>query len=454
MEKRALLYVKSPSSQDFVSPVMRPAGWEVHVATRADAASELMANGEFLVALVQWDCPIEDRENRLRQTRPLLDANSDVNWIALIASGVNSSRDVCQLIATHFYAYHTVPLDSQRLLVTVGQAHGMAAITRSNFARRTEGPVPLGMVGRAPSMRALYQKISKFAAIDLNVLIHGQSGTGKELAASAIHRLSDRSDGPFVAVNCGALPRDLIQTELFGHEKGSFTGADRRRVGRIEAAQGGTLFLDEIGDLPLDLQVNLLRFLQEKTIDRLGGSSEIPVDVRVIAATNANLERAVEEGRFREDLYYRLNVLRLDMPSLNERGDDKQLLAEHFLHLFARSVNPNVKGFSEAAMEVIKDYPWPGNVREMVNRIQRAVVMCEGRRIRPRDLGLDRNAPNSVLKTLAEVRAHAEKEAIKTTLAAVRNNVSRAARHLGVSRVTLYRLMEQHAVDLQRERKT
>jgi DNA-binding NtrC family response regulator len=223
-------------------------------------------------------------------------------------------------------------------------------------------------------------------------------------------------------------------------------GRDRLRVGRIEAAQGGTLFLDEIGDLPLDLQVNLLRFLQEKTIGRLGSSTDIPVDVRVITATNADLERAVEEGRFREDLYYRLNVLSLEMPPLRARGDDIELLASHFFDESSKSANPKLRGFSKPALEAIKDYPWPGNVREMVNRIQRAVVMCEDRLLRPRDLGLDKDAPNCTLVTLAEARAQAERAAIETTLAAVRNNISKAARRLKISRVTLYRLMEQHAI--------
>jgi DNA-binding NtrC family response regulator len=298
-------------------------------------------------------------------------------------------------------------------------------------------------------MRQLFQQIGKIASIDFSVLICGESGTGKELAAQAIHQVSDRAAGPFVAVNCGALPKDLIQAELFGHEKGAFTGAERRRIGRVEAAQGGTLFLDEIGDLPLELQIHLLRFLQEKTIDRVGGSGQISVDVRVIAATNVNLERAVKEGRFREDLYYRLNVLHLDMPPLRERAEDVQLLAHHLLAKFASRINPNLQGFSQQAIECLNAHTWPGNVREMVNRIQRAVVMCEGKLIRPRDLGLDQDGPIQHLDTLAEARAKAEKAAIEATLQAVRNNVSKAARHLGISRVTLYRLMELHSIEWQ-----
>jgi DNA-binding NtrC family response regulator len=299
-------------------------------------------------------------------------------------------------------------------------------------------------------MCALFETIRKVARIDVSAMIRGESGTGKELAAQAIHRLSPRANGPFVAINCGALPKDLIQTELFGHEKGSFTGADRRRIGRIEAAQNGTLFLDEIGDLPLDLQANLLRFLQERTIDRVGSHTPIPLDVRVVAATHVNLERAVDQGRFREDLYYRLNVLHLDMPPLRERGDDIELLANHFVRSYAAIVRPNIDGFSQHAINAMKGHAWPGNVRELANRVQRAVVMCEGKLLQPRDLGFDRDIPNGTLVTLAAARAAAEKEVIETTLRAVRNNVSQAARRLDISRVTLYRLLEQHSIDWQR----
>ena len=451
---RSLLYLKPPSADDLVSPFVGRGHWDVSIATHSNAALELMDEKEFHVGLVQWECPEPDTQTVSTKIQGLLGANSHVNWIALLACETYSLRNVSRLIANYFYDYHTLPLDPERLLVTLGHAYGMAEIAQSHAVPRTAEHKLFDIVGQAPCMGALFQAIHKFAAIDLNVMIRGESGTGKELSAQAIHRLSHRCEGPFVAVNCGALPKDLIQAELFGHEKGSFTGADRRRVGRIEAAEGGTLFLDEIGDLPLDLQVNLLRFLQEKTIDRVGGPSHIPVDVRVIAATNVDLERAVEEGRFREDLYYRLNVLHINMPSLRERGDDMELLAHHFFNQFAKSINPNLRGFSQSAIDAIKGHPWPGNVREMVNRIQRAVVMCEGRLIRPRDLGLDKDTPNCTLMTLAEARAKAEKASIETTLAAVRNNVSKAARRLNISRVTLYRLMEQHSIQWQGGRNT
>ena len=453
-DTRPLLYVKSPDVDDVLPSAALAGSWDVHVAPHPQAARELLDNGEFLVGLVQWDRRDVDgapANRHAEQMHDLLGASGHINWVALLPDVDTSAlRKFSRIISTHFYDYHTMPLDPERLLITLGHAYGMAEIARSHGDAVADASTLFEMVGESPAMRALFQKIHKVAAIDFNVMIRGESGTGKELTARAIHQLSHRVNGPFVPVNCGALPKDLIQAELFGHEKGSFTGADRRRVGRIEAAQSGTLFLDEIGDLPIDLQVNLLRFLQEKTIDRIGSTQQISVDVRVIAATNVNLERAVEEGRFREDLYYRLNVLHLDMPPLRERGEDIELLATHFLRQFAQAIKPNLKGFSQEAVEAMKSYPWPGNVREMVNRMQRAVVMCEGRLLRPRDLGLDQDAPNFALMTLAQARAKAEKDIIEATLSAVRNNVSKAARRLDISRVTLYRLMEQHEIDWQR----
>jgi DNA-binding NtrC family response regulator len=260
--------------------------------------------------------------------------------------------------------------------------------------------------------------------------------------------LSGRAAGPFVPVNCGALPEGLIQSELFGHEKGAFSGADRSHTGRIESAQDGTLFLDEIGDLPLNLQTNLLRFLQEKSIERVGGSGQIFLDVRIVAATNVNLEEAVKQGRFREDLYYRLNVLNIDTPPLRKRGNDMRLLAESFFEQFSKEANSNLKGLSKQAIDAIEAHYWPGNIREMINRIQRAVVMCEGKLITIRDLGLDEAIPSD-LCSLGEARGVAERKIIETTLFHMRNNVSKTARQLDISRVTLYRLMEQHSIEWQ-----
>ncbi|NIQ10100.1 MAG: sigma-54-dependent Fis family transcriptional regulator, partial [Gammaproteobacteria bacterium] len=285
------------------------------------------------------------------------------------------------------------------------------------------------------------------ALVDAPLLITGESGTGKELSALAIHERSRRNTGPFIAVNCAALPSTLIQSELFGYEKGAFTGAQHRKMGRIESAEGGTLFLDEIGDLPLDLQVNLLRFLQQNTIQRVGGKEEIPVNVRIIAATHVDLEQAVKEGRFREDLYYRLNVLQMKIPSLRDRDGDVEVLANYFFKRFSNEKHPRVKGFRKDTIRTMNSYNWPGNVRELINRVRRAMVMCDGSLITPRDFGLERRSSRRVLQTLAQARYNAERSAILAALRAEGHNISQAAKLLGTSRVTLHRLITKYELN-------
>jgi len=296
-------------------------------------------------------------------------------------------------------------------------------------------------------MLGLFRSIRKVAGVDAPLLITGESGTGKEMIARAVHERSPRADGPFIAVNCGALPDNLIQSELFGYEKGAFTGATSRKIGRIEAAEGGTLFLDEIGDLPLDLQVNLLRFLQEKTIDRVGGTEPIAVDVRVVAATHVDLNEAIESDGFREDLYYRLNVLSLNSPPLRERGKDIELLAHYFFKLFISESPHKINGFTRRSLTAMSQYNWPGNVRELINRIRRAIVMCEGKMLTHHDLNLNNPRVQSMLLTLDEARTQAEKDILTTALDASHNNVSEASRVLGVSRVTMYRLMRKYHLE-------
>lgn len=269
----------------------------------------------------------------------------------------------------------------------------------------------------------------------------GESGTGKELAAHAIHEKSGRAGGPFIAVNCGAIPAALIQSELFGYEKGAFTGASQRKIGPIEAAAGGTIFLDEIGDLPLDMQVSLLRFPQESTVERVGSTHHFHVDVRVIAATHVDLTQAVQAGRFREDLYYRLHVLDVTVPPLRERIGDIELLAGFFFDKFSADKRPGLEGFSTQAMRAMQAHDWPGNVREMINRIRRAMVMSDNKKISPSDLGLDQSQSVMGPTSLSAAREMAEREAITSALKRADNNVSAAAGYLGVSRVTLYRLM-------------
>jgi len=306
----------------------------------------------------------------------------------------------------------------------------------------------LCLLGNCEGMRTLLANLRKMSsATDVPVLICGESGTGKELVARALHWNSPRRNGPFVAVNCGALPASIIHAELFGHEKGAFTGAQHRSLGRMEAAHTGTIFLDEIGDIPLELQVNLLRFLQERTIERLGSNETIHVDTRITAATHRDLAQAVERGDFREDLYYRLNVLELHLPPLRERDGDIRLLAEHYLHLFAPERTGEVLGFSQQALDWMETYNWPGNIRELVNRVHRAVIMFDSPWITPRELGFDGITLSNPASTLAHAKCEAERQAVIGSLQNCHFNVSAAARQLNITRTTLYRLMEKHAVD-------
>jgi two-component system, NtrC family, response regulator len=289
------------------------------------------------------------------------------------------------------------------------------------------------------------------ADTDVPVLVIGESGTGKELAARAIHRLSARKKGPFIPINCGAIPENLLESELFGHEKGAFTGAHIQRKGRVESAQGGTLFLDEIGELSPTLQVKLLRYLQEQKIERVGGREEISVDARVMAATNRNLQKAMKAGKFREDLYYRLGVVVVALPPLREREEDILLLATSFLHRFAEESKRKINGFSKTAVRSLESYPWPGNIREMENRIRRAVIMAEGVKITPRDLELETMLGRQEAKTLKDAREEVEREIVQEALHRNNGNMTRAAEALGVSRPTLYELLDKLGISRGKE---
>ncbi|MGH7009170.1 MAG: sigma-54 interaction domain-containing protein [Stellaceae bacterium] len=310
------------------------------------------------------------------------------------------------------------------------------------------------MVGASPAMMRIFDSVRRFAASNAPVLLTGESGTGKELVARAMHERSAWKSGPFVPINCGAIPATLISSELFGYEKGAFTGAFARKIGRIESAENGTVFLDEIGDLPLETQVHLLRFLQEKTIERVGGCKSITINTRVIAATNINLREAVAERRFREDLYYRLNVLTLALPPLRERGDDVQLLAKFFLKRFVDELGCSALELSPEADGYIATYPWPGNVRELIACIRRAVVMADSSTIEVRDLGLS-HAPSSIdgqNRDLTKARADTEAVLIRKTLERNHFNVKQSARDLQISRMTLYRLIQKHDIPIERSR--
>ena len=304
-----------------------------------------------------------------------------------------------------------------------------------------------GLGGNSPHMQEVFRMIRRVGPSDVSVLIAGESGTGKELVARAIHRQSVRKDHPFVAINCGAIPETLLESELFGYEKGAFTGATQQRKGRIEGAQHGTLFLDEIGDIPLGLQVKLLRFLQDHTIQRLGAKETIAVDARILAATNVDLKKAISEGRFREDLYYRLCVVTIAVPTLSERGSDVTLLARTFLAKFADDHKKLLKGFTPHAVEALISHSWPGNVRELENRIKRAVVMADGKYVTPANLELkDPSSSEEEPPTLRASRNSREKDLVRLAMEKAEWNVSRAAEELGISRPTLYQLLARYGL--------
>lgn len=354
-----------------------------------------------------------------------------------------------KFIAKYCHDYLIIPVDSERLKFSLGHAYGMAELSDSSYREFADYPNYDGIIGNSLVMRKLFKQIEKVCKEDYSVLIEGETGTGKELIANALHTHSSRAGKPIVAINCGAFPQELIQAELFGYEKGAFTGAQHRRIGRIESAQGGTLFLDEIGDLPLAQQVNLLRFIEERTIERVGGTEKIPIDVRIISATHIDLKKAVQSGKFREDLYYRIRVLHLKTPPLRERENDIELLAWYFLNEFSKNAKHKPKGFSAEALYLLQHCDWPGNIRELMNCIRHAVIMSENRLLTPADLDLDQRFKERTLKTLEGARADVDRETILASIRHTRYNMSRAAENLGISRVSLYRLIEKYQLNIQ-----
>lgn len=411
--------------------------WDFTLVSNLDGARKASATNGTLVGLLVFD-PKNDWPDRAVES---LVAMSGIEWIAILSPDMLNNQRIRPPILRSFLDFHTLPLDFNRLSITLGHAYGKAHISLDTSAQSEEAG-RYGMTGRSPRMLELYRQIGKIVNVDAPVLIGGESGTGKELVAHAIHRHSERASAPFIAMNCGAIPANLIHAELFGHERGAFTGAHQRKIGNIEAANHGVLFLDEIGDLPHDLQASLLRFLQEKVIVRLGSTNRLRIDVRVIAATHIDLYKAVSEGRFREDLYYRLNVLHLKVPALRDRAADVPLIANKIFSNQTRyHKSPQVKGFSMEAMQAMREHSWPGNVRELINRVQHAMIMSENKLITAADLGLA--LPTNTTQTLDEIRSSVEKEIIVSSLQKYQNNVSEVARQLGVSRVTLYRMIDR-----------
>jgi two-component system, NtrC family, response regulator len=422
--------------------------FEVYSAGDRQGALEVFRKEQMPVVLLDLGLPPHPREaiEGLQTLEEMIALDQLAKVI--IVSGNSEHQNALAAIDKGAHDIFPKPVDMDELKVVLHRVYRRLELEKENIEERNLAQqVSLkDIIGCSPPMQEVFAAVHKVAGTDIPILITGESGTGKELIAHAIHDLSHRNIGPFVAINCSAIPDSLLESELFGYEKGSFTGATTQRKGRFEYAHGGTLFLDEIGDLASELQVKLLRFLQEKVIDRVGGRQSIPVDSRVIAATNLNLEEEVKENRFREDLYFRLAVVKIALPPLRERGDDIIQIADHLIQAFSKELKKPPKKFSRQAIEAIRKHNWPGNVRELQNRIKRALVLADGSTIGPEELELANEAPIMATSTLKEAKEALEREILVNALRDNSGNISKTARALGISRPTLYDLISRYGL--------
>jgi two-component system NtrC family response regulator len=425
--------------------------YEVLVASNRDSAINLLRSEEPPVVTLDLGLPPDPNgvTEGFATLETILSLKPETKVI--VASGHGARESALRAIASGAYDFYQKPVDIDQLGLIVRRAfqlHGIETENRKLEERAGEDQTVLGtMITSAPEMLKVARTIERVANTGVSVMLLGASGTGKELLARGLHQASNRAQGAFVAINCAAIPENLLEAELFGYEKGAFTGAIKTTEGKIELAHGGTLFLDEVGDIPLPLQVKLLRFIQERVIERIGGRKPIAVDTRIVSATHQDLPQMIKAGSFREDLYYRLAEIVVRIPGLAERHGDSVLLAKHFLHRFAREMNPQVKGLSPGALAAIDEWPWPGNVRELENRMKRAVIMADGKLVTAEDLDLEARTEEALPVNLKSARELADRRAIRQALARTENNISSAAKLLGISRPTLYDLMKQY--DLQ-----
>ncbi|HEX8669034.1 MAG TPA: PEP-CTERM-box response regulator transcription factor [Allosphingosinicella sp.] len=424
--------------------------YDVLIASDRDAAIEILRSEEPPVVTLDLGLPPDPNgvTEGFATLESILSLKPETKVI--VASGHGARESALRAIASGAYDFYQKPVDIDQLGLIVRRAfqlHGMEIENRRLEEQAGEDRTVLGtMITAAPEMLKVARTIERVANTGVSVMLLGASGTGKELLARGLHTASRRAGGAFVAINCAAIPENLLEAELFGYEKGAFTGAIKTTEGKIELASGGTLFLDEVGDIPLPLQVKLLRFLQERTIERIGGRKPIPVDTRIVCATHQDLPEMIKAGAFREDLWYRLAELVVRIPSLAERHGDAVLLAKHFLHRFAREMNPQVKGFSPAALDAIDGWAWPGNVRELENRMKRAVIMADGKLVTPEDLDLEPAGEEPLPLNLKAAREQADRRVIRQAFARTGSNVSAAAKLLGISRPTLYDLLKQYGL--------
>jgi len=444
--------------------------YKVILAESVDEALTLFDQHQPAVVTLDLGLPpdIDGATEGLRCLEAILKQQPATKVIVL--SGNEDHANALAAVGMGAYDFYHKPIDLDELKIILSRAYHVASLEEENRrlqaeTRKEEGGYS-GIFGQCPQMQKVFATVKKVASIDIPVLILGESGTGKEIVAQAIHNRGLRNEGRFVAINCGAIPENLLESELFGHEKGAFTGAQSRVQGKVEFADQGTLFLDEIGEMPPLLQVKMLRFLQDKLVQRVGGREDVPVDVRVIAATNIDINEAMQKGDFREDLYYRLGVITIELPPLRERGDDIELLANVFLRRFSNEFNIKARGFSAASLKWIMEYDWPGNVRELENKIKRAIVMAETPIMEPWDLGFeerevttDNESPKGATLasaalgqldltglSLKEARHQVDSLLLQRALEECQGNVQNAAEQLSVSRPTLYDLLKKHGL--------
>lgn len=454
---RVLIVDDEAQIRRILSVMLAERGFETSEAESGEQAIALADEFHPDIVLLDVNLPQADGLSTLKL---LLKAKEPPDCIMMTAYG--TIRSAVEAMRIGAFDYLTKPFDNDELVMIINRALEMRRLSREVEELREELSARYGfseIVGISPGLQSVFRAMMKVAPVDATVLIEGESGTGKEMIARALHRRSHRADGPFVAVNCGAIPQTLFEAEFFGYERGAFTGAQTARAGRFEQAHKGTLFLDEVGELPLDSQVKLLRALQEKEVTRLGARSSVKTDVRVIAATNIDLKAAIERGRFREDLYWRLNVVKLALPSLHERREDIPLLIDHFLKRFNGELGLAVRAISTDARRLLEIYEWPGNVRELENAVCSAMIMCEDGEVRVQDLPprvrgeeggeatVERDLTKQTLvEAVGEVTERLEKMMILSRLAAMKGNRTATAESLGISRKTLFNKMRQYGL--------
>ncbi|MBD3584310.1 sigma-54-dependent Fis family transcriptional regulator [Salinimonas sp. HHU 13199] len=445
--ERDVLVLNFTNDTCFNNSPVNLSDWHFIHASSVCCAYKILKKHNCLVAVALVGQ--SEQQSVLKAVKQLSASQGSLLWLALFRDGDSLLDDISYCFNDYFLDYHHLPVDWARLDHTLGHIYGMAQLKRRTMHESSSAKANGFCFGESEQMQRLKEDLDKVACTDETLLIGGETGTGKGLCAQYIHSLSPRKDGPFITVNCGALPPTLIHAELFGHEKGAFTGASKQYIGRIERAHKGTLFLDEIGDLSLELQINLLHFLEESYIDRLGGNQPTEVDCRIIFATHVNLENAVDEGLFREDLYYRINIIQLELPSLRNHISDIPILANDCLQKLTPA--GHLYRFSKSALLAMEQYSWPGNVRELKNRIQRAIIMSDSDVITETDLAITppkSSLPDSDVIDLVKHRAEVDTEVILAAIKKNNYNISAAARELSVSRTTFYRLIKKCKIKL------